>query len=57
VLALRTDDGKTLWHAGAGAGMESSPISYELDGREYVVTSNGGVLCAWALPQTLLASK
>ncbi len=57
VLALRTEDGKTLWHAGAGAGMESSPISYELDGRQYVVTSNGGVLCAWALPQTLLASK
>ncbi len=51
VLALDTSDGKTLWHAGAGAGMESSPITYELDGRQYVMTSSGGVLFAWALPQ------
>jgi alcohol dehydrogenase (cytochrome c) len=51
VLALDTTDGRTLWHAGGGAGMESSPISYELDGRQYVVTSNGGVLFSWALPR------
>jgi len=50
VLALRTNDGKTLWHAGAGAPMESSPITYQLDGRQYVVTGSGGVLFAWALP-------
>jgi alcohol dehydrogenase (cytochrome c) len=51
VLALRTEDGKTLWHAGQGAGMQSSPISYELDGRQYVVTSAGGILFSWALPE------
>ncbi len=50
VLALATTDGKTLWHAGAGAPMESSPITYELDSRQYVVTGSGGVLFAWALP-------
>jgi alcohol dehydrogenase (cytochrome c) len=50
VLALDTTDGRTLWHAGAGAGMESSPISYQLDGRQFVVTSSGGVLFSWALP-------
>jgi alcohol dehydrogenase (cytochrome c) len=50
VLALDTTDGKTLWHAGAGAHMETSPITYELDGRQYVLTGNGGVLFAWALP-------
>ncbi|HEY7304742.1 MAG TPA: acido-empty-quinoprotein group A [Bryobacteraceae bacterium] len=49
-LALATSDGRTLWHAGAGAPMESSPITYELDGRQYVVTGSGGVLFAWALP-------
>jgi alcohol dehydrogenase (cytochrome c) len=51
VLALDTNDGKTLWHAGQGAPMQSSPITYELDGRQYVLTSSGGVLFAWALPE------
>jgi alcohol dehydrogenase (cytochrome c) len=51
LLALRTSDGTTLWHAGQGGHMESSPITYELDGRQYVLTSSGGVLFAWALPQ------
>ncbi len=49
-LALETKTGKTLWHAGSGGHIESSPITYELDGRQYVITSSGGVLFAWALP-------
>jgi alcohol dehydrogenase (cytochrome c) len=55
ILALDTSDGKTLWHAGTGSSMESSPIAYELDGREYLITSSGGVLFAWALPQNSVA--
>ncbi len=55
VLALATADGRTLWHAGTSAGMQSSPITYELDGRQYVMTSSGGVLFAWALPETMTA--
>ena len=51
VLALDTSDGRTLWHAGQGAPMQSSPISYELDGRQYILTSSGGVLFAWAVPE------
>jgi alcohol dehydrogenase (cytochrome c) len=50
VLALSTNDGKTLWHAGQGGGMDTSPITYELDGRQYVITSGGGVMLAWSLP-------
>lgn len=49
-LALDSSDGKTLWHAGSGDGMQSSPITYELDGRQYVLMSSGGVMFAWALP-------
>ena len=49
VLALNTSDGKTLWHAGTGGSIESSPITYQLDGRQYVATSSGGVLFVWAL--------
>lgn len=51
LLALDTSDGKTLWHVGMGSAMQSSPISYELDGRQYIVTGAGGVLFAWALPE------
>ena len=52
-LALDTSDGKTLWHAGSGSRIQSSPITYELDGRQYVLTSSGGVLFAWALPNSI----
>lgn len=51
MLALNTADGKTLWHAGLGESMQSSPIAYELDGREYILTSSGGVLFVWDLPE------
>lgn len=57
VLALDTTDGKTLWHAGTGSTMQSSPITCELDGRQYVITSSGGVLFAWALPQSASAPR
>jgi alcohol dehydrogenase (cytochrome c) len=51
ILALNTGDGKTLWHAGTGVPMQTSPITYELDGRQYVVSGSGGVMFAWTLPQ------
>lgn len=50
VLALDTGNGRTLWHAGMGSPMLNSPITYELDGRQFVLTSGGGMLFAWALP-------
>ncbi|HEY4905003.1 MAG TPA: acido-empty-quinoprotein group A [Candidatus Sulfotelmatobacter sp.] len=50
-LALDSSDGKTLWHAGSGSHIMSSPITYELDGRQYLLTSSGTVLFVWALPQ------
>jgi alcohol dehydrogenase (cytochrome c) len=51
VLALRTSDGKTLWHAGIGSPVRNSPITYELDGRQYLLMGSGSVLFAWALPE------
>lgn len=50
MLVLNTEDGKTIWHAGLGASMQSSPTTYELEGKQYVLTGSGGVLFAWALP-------
>ena len=34
-----------------GGGMDTSPITVELYGRQYVITSGGGAMFAWALPQ------
>ena len=49
VFALRTTDGSTLWHSGIGR-VANSPITYELDGRQYVVVASGSVLYAFAIP-------
>jgi alcohol dehydrogenase (cytochrome c) len=50
LLALRTSDGATLWHAATGR-VGNSPITFEFDGRQYVVVGAGSSLNAWALPQ------
>jgi alcohol dehydrogenase (cytochrome c) len=50
-IALRTGDGATLWHSGIGR-VGNSPVTYELDGRQYVLVAGGSVLYAFALPET-----
>lgn len=51
LLALDPETGKTLWHVNLGARMESAPMTYELDGRQYLLTPAGNVIFAWALPK------
>jgi alcohol dehydrogenase (cytochrome c) len=51
-LALDTRDGRTLWHAGIGR-VGNSPVTYELDGRQYVLIGGGSALYAFALPEPL----
>jgi alcohol dehydrogenase (cytochrome c) len=50
VFALRTSDGATLWHASIGR-VGNGPITYELDGKQYMVVAGGGVVYAWTLPE------
>ncbi len=50
LLALDPLTGKTLWHVPMNARMESSPLTYELDGRQYLLTLIGNSIYAWALP-------
>jgi alcohol dehydrogenase (cytochrome c) len=49
-IALRTRDGSTLWHSRIGT-VGTQPITYELDGRQYVVVGGGPSLFAFALPR------
>jgi alcohol dehydrogenase (cytochrome c) len=51
-MALRTRDGATLWHSGIGR-VGNSPITYALEGRQYVVLGGGSALYAFALPQRM----
>ena len=51
VMALRTSDGTTLWHSAIGR-VGNSPITYELDGRQYIVFGGGSSLYAFALPES-----
>jgi alcohol dehydrogenase (cytochrome c) len=56
-LALDTSTGKTLWHAGSGGRISTSPISYLLHGRQYLLNSSGGVVFAWSLPSVANAGQ
>ncbi len=51
LLALDPGNGKTLWHLNAGGRVVASPMSYQLDGRQYVLFAVQDVLYAFALPE------
>jgi acido-empty-quinoprotein group A len=51
-LALDPATGKTLWHVNLGARMQTGPITYELDGRQYLLTPAGGLIFAWVLDKS-----
>jgi len=42
-------DGTSLWHENIGR-MSSAPVTYELDGKRYLLVSGGNTLYAYALP-------
>lgn len=51
-LALDSRSGKLLWRYQLGAPMYgTSPITYMVDGRQYVLVPAGTTLTAWALPR------
>lgn len=49
-VAFDPESGKILWHAGLGTGVSNGPMTYELDGQQYVVVGGGTALYAFALP-------
>jgi alcohol dehydrogenase (cytochrome c) len=51
LVALDAASGKVLWHMNPGGNLTGSPMSYELNGRQFVVTPVDGVLYAWTLPE------
>jgi acido-empty-quinoprotein group A len=51
LIAYDPADGRILWHAGLGAPVGNGPTTFELDGRQYVVTGSGDMLYAFTLPR------
>ena len=48
-VALNATTGLPLWHANLGAGMSNGPISYQLDGIQYLVVGAGDTLYGFAM--------
>ena len=51
LMALDPATGKTLWHVSVGGRLVASPMTYELDGRQYLLTPIQNLVLAWALPE------
>lgn len=49
-IALDAKTGRALWRFGAGSSIPSSPMSYSVDGKQYVAVSSANVLYSFALP-------
>ena len=50
LMALQADTGKLLWRVNTGNRVVTSPITFELDGKQYVTLPSGGVVLTFALP-------
>src|SRR5204863_3844602 len=49
-IALEAASGKVLWHFQCGASVFSSPMSFAIDGKQYVAVAAGSALFAFGLP-------
>jgi acido-empty-quinoprotein group A len=57
LLALDPATGKTLWHLNVGAEVVASPMTYQIDGRQYLIVPVENVLYAFALPENAVRSS
>ncbi len=49
-IALEAASGKVLWHFQCGASIYSGPMSYAVEGKQYVAVTAGTAVFAFALP-------
>jgi len=48
LIALDAANAKPLWRHRTGGGIHSSPISYAVDGKQYIAVASGSTLTAFA---------
>jgi len=51
LVALDPATGGSLWHVFAGGRLTGCPMTYELNGQQYLLTAVDSVLYAWVLPR------
>jgi alcohol dehydrogenase (cytochrome c) len=50
-FALDARTGERLWHVNLGGPIASGPISYAVDGKQYVVGTGAGAMFVFSLPE------
>jgi acido-empty-quinoprotein group A len=55
LIALDPATGNTLWHLNVGERMVASPMTYDLDGRQYLIVAVQDILYAFAMPENVAA--
>jgi len=51
LIALDARTGAHQWHFQTGGTMAASPMSFAVDGRQYVAISAGNTIFSFALPE------
>jgi alcohol dehydrogenase (cytochrome c) len=51
VMAIDAATGKLAWRLPVGGAVAASPMTYAVDGRQYVAVASGGALFAFGLPE------
>ena len=49
LVALNAKTGQPLWHANLGQGMTNAPMSFEMDGSQYLIVGAGDTLWAFVM--------
>jgi alcohol dehydrogenase (cytochrome c) len=49
LVALNATNGAPLWHANLGNPVTNGPMTYELDGTQYLVVAAGDTLFGFAM--------
>ena len=57
IAALDARTGAPLWHFQTGAALAASPMSYAVDGRQFVALSAGNFVYGFALPEPAAATR
>jgi alcohol dehydrogenase (cytochrome c) len=52
LVALNASTGDALWHARLTSAVSNGPITYELDGLQYVIVGAGDTLWAFVMNQS-----